>query len=153
MVVFILFYIHLLEGKSWNNSKVTSIFELGCAHAPSPTCTRWQPCAWNHHFKFIRKLSLWFNTSDENNYFNMQDAYAKYVKEYYAGTFGVTVQSYDQKYLKRTDINKDSSSRLWWFQVCTEVAYFQVAPSNDSIRSSKVDAKQVPYPFCWLYIN
>jgi len=126
--------------------------ELGCAHAPSPTCTWWQPCAWDHHFKFIRKLSLWFNASDVNNYFNLQDAYAKYVKEYYAGTFGVSVQSYDQKYLKRTDINEDSSARLWWFQVCTEVAYFQVAPSNDSIRSSKVDTKQVPYPYCWLYI-
>jgi len=82
----------------------------------------------------------------------MQDAYAKYVKEYYAGTFGVTVQTYDQKYLKRTDINEDSSARLWWFQVCTEVAYFQVAPSNDSIRSSKVDTKQVPYPHYSLYI-
>jgi len=82
----------------------------------------------------------------------MQDAYAKYVKEYYSGTFGVTVQSYDQKYLKRTDINEDSASRLWWFQVCTEVAYFQVAPSNDSIRSSKVDTKQVPYPHYSLYI-
>ncbi|XP_068465657.1 probable serine protease EDA2 isoform X1 [Phaseolus vulgaris] len=72
---------------------------------------------------------------------DLVDAYAKYVKEYYSGTFGVTVQSYDQKYLKRTDINEDSASRLWWFQVCTEVAYFQVAPSNDSIRSSKVDTK------------
>ncbi|CAI8609056.1 unnamed protein product [Vicia faba] len=67
--------------------------------------------------------------------------YAKYVKEYYVGTFGVNVQIYDQEYLKRTAIDEDSSSRLWWFQVCTEVAYFQVAPSNDSIRSSKVDTK------------
>ncbi|PNX72402.1 putative serine protease EDA2-like protein, partial [Trifolium pratense] len=64
------------------------------------------------------------------------DAYAKYV-----GTFGVNVQIYDQEYLKKTEINEDSSSRLWWFQVCTEVAYFQVAPSNDSIRSSKIDTK------------
>ncbi|WVZ23806.1 hypothetical protein V8G54_002350 [Vigna mungo] len=29
---------------------------------------------------------------------DLVDAYAKYVKEYYAGTFGVSVQSYDQKY-------------------------------------------------------
>nr|KYP36933.1 Thymus-specific serine protease [Cajanus cajan] len=76
---------------------------------------------------------------------DLVDAYAKYVKEYYTGTFGVNVQTYDQKYLKKTAINEDSSARLWWFQVCTEVAYFQVAPSNDSIRSSKVDTKQVPY--------
>ncbi|KAK7360156.1 hypothetical protein VNO77_02135 [Canavalia gladiata] len=72
---------------------------------------------------------------------DLVDAYAKYVKEYYIGTFGVSVQAYDQEYLKKTAIDEDSSSRLWWFQVCTEVAYFQVAPSNDSIRSSKVDTK------------
>ncbi|XP_027345781.1 probable serine protease EDA2 isoform X1 [Abrus precatorius] len=72
---------------------------------------------------------------------DLVDTYAKYVKEYYIGTFGVNVQTYDQKYLKKTAINEDSSARLWWFQVCTEVAYFQVAPSNDSIRSSKVDTK------------
>ncbi|KHN41677.1 Putative serine protease EDA2 [Glycine soja] len=72
---------------------------------------------------------------------DLVDAYAKYVKEYYIGTFGVNVQTYDQEYLKKTAINEDSSTRLWWFQVCTEVAFFQVAPSNDSIRSSEIDAK------------
>ncbi|TKY55875.1 serine protease EDA2 [Spatholobus suberectus] len=72
---------------------------------------------------------------------DLVDAYAKYLKEYYIGTFSVNVQTYDQKYLKKTAINEDSSTRLWWFQVCTEVAYFQVAPSNDSIRSSKIDTK------------
>jgi hypothetical protein len=30
-------------------------------------------------------------------------------------------------------------SRLWWFQVCSEVAYFQVAPKNDSIRSTEIN--------------
>ncbi|KAL2333770.1 hypothetical protein Fmac_014983 [Flemingia macrophylla] len=72
---------------------------------------------------------------------DLVNAYAKYLKEYYIGTFGVNVRTYDQKYLKETVINEDSSTRLWWFQVCTEVAYFQVAPSNDSIRSSKIDTK------------
>ncbi|XVF17991.1 hypothetical protein REPUB_Repub10bG0173100 [Reevesia pubescens] len=68
-------------------------------------------------------------------------AYAKYVKEYYVGSFGVSVETYNQKHLKNTAVDEGSSDRLWWFQVCTEVAYFQVAPSNDSIRSSKVDTK------------
>ncbi|KAE9614603.1 putative dipeptidyl-peptidase II [Lupinus albus] len=72
---------------------------------------------------------------------DLVDAYAKYVKDYYLGTFGVNIQTYDQKYLKNTAVSEDSSTRLWWFQVCTEVAYFQVAPSNDSIRSSKVDTR------------
>ncbi|XP_022741136.1 probable serine protease EDA2 [Durio zibethinus] len=66
-------------------------------------------------------------------------AYAKYVKEHYIGSIGVSVQTYNQKHLKNTAVSEDNSDRLWWFQVCTEVAYFQVAPSTDSIRSSKVD--------------
>ena len=32
-------------------------------------------------------------------------------------------------------------SRLWWFQVCSEVAYFQVAPKNDSVRSAQVNTR------------
>ncbi|KAK5784647.1 hypothetical protein PVK06_039173 [Gossypium arboreum] len=68
-------------------------------------------------------------------------AYAKYVKEYFVGTFGVSVETYNQKHLKNTAVNEGSSDRLWWFQVCTEVAYFQVAPSNDTVRSSKIDTK------------
>ncbi|KAM3238819.1 putative serine protease EDA2 [Capsicum annuum] len=69
------------------------------------------------------------------------NAYATYVKEYYIKTFGVSVKTYDQENLKNTVVNGDTSDRLWWFQVCTEVAYFQVAPMNDSIRSSKVDTR------------
>ncbi|KAF7828935.1 putative serine protease EDA2 [Senna tora] len=72
---------------------------------------------------------------------DLVNAYAKYVKEYYLGTFGVDVQTYNQKHLKNTAISEDSSDRLWWFQVCTEVAYFQVAPADDSVRSSKVDTR------------
>lgn len=69
------------------------------------------------------------------------DAYASYVKDYYLGSFGVSVDTYNQEHLKSTASGEDSSDRLWWFQVCTEVAYFQVAPANDSIRSSKVDSR------------
>lgn len=31
--------------------------------------------------------------------------------------------------------------RQWWYQVCTEVAYFQVAPAKGSIRSPGVNEK------------
>ncbi|KAG6397421.1 hypothetical protein SASPL_143588 [Salvia splendens] len=75
---------------------------------------------------------------------DLVEAYAKYVKEYYIDYIGVDVDTYDQQQLKKDKISSSSSSaRLWWFQVCTEVAYFQVAPANDSIRSSKLDTRQV----------
>lgn len=77
----------------------------------------------------------------KNNGKDLVDAYAAYVKDYYLGSFGVSIQTYNQQHLKNTVLNGDSSDRLWWFQVCTEVAYFQVAPSNDSVRSSKVDTR------------
>lgn len=73
----------------------------------------------------------------------LQEAYAKYVKEYYVNSFGAGVETYDQNHLKNTSLDGDTADRLWWFQVCTEVAYFQVAPSNDSVRSSKVDTRHV----------
>lgn len=72
---------------------------------------------------------------------DLVDAYAKFIKEFYLGNEGESTQDYNQKNLKNTAITENSSGRLWWFQVCTEVAYFQVAPSNDSIRSSKVDTR------------
>ncbi|KAJ8443628.1 hypothetical protein Cgig2_019610 [Carnegiea gigantea] len=72
---------------------------------------------------------------------DLVDAYASYVKDYYLGTFGAKVETYNQEHLKATSAGEASSDRLWWFQVCSEVAYFQVAPANDSIRSSKIDTK------------
>ncbi|OVA20413.1 Peptidase S28 [Macleaya cordata] len=80
---------------------------------------------------------------------NLVDAYASYVKDYYLGSFGVGIQTYNQQHLKSTALSEDSADRLWWFQVCTEVAYFQIAPLNDSIRSSKVDTRH----FCLSLIH
>ncbi|KAG6392789.1 hypothetical protein SASPL_147015 [Salvia splendens] len=74
---------------------------------------------------------------------DLVEAYAKYVKEYYIDYIGADVEAYGQQQLKRAKISDIVSARLWWFQVYTEVAYFQVAPANDSIRSSKVDTRQV----------
>ncbi|CAO2830544.1 unnamed protein product [Amaranthus hypochondriacus] len=67
------------------------------------------------------------------------EAYASYVKDFFIGSTGFKVETYNQNYLKNT--TSGSSDRSWWFQVCSEVAYFQVAPANDSIRSSQVNTK------------
>ncbi|KAM0839644.1 hypothetical protein ACQ4PT_060176 [Festuca glaucescens] len=71
---------------------------------------------------------------------DLVEAFAHYVNKYYIGTFGASVASYDQQYLKNTT-PAESSYRLWWYQVCSEVSYFQVAPKNDSIRSAKLDTR------------
>ncbi|KAJ0464100.1 putative dipeptidyl-peptidase II [Helianthus annuus] len=76
---------------------------------------------------------------------DLVNAYANYIKEYYVGSFGAEVETYNQESLKKTTLSDSSGDRLWWFQVCTEVAYFQVAPANDSIRSSKVDTRHEHY--------
>ncbi|VFQ75489.1 unnamed protein product [Cuscuta campestris] len=70
---------------------------------------------------------------------DLVNAYATYVKENFVKDFGVNVETYNQEHLKNTSVEGDTADRLWWFQVCTEVAYFQVAPTNDSVRSSRVD--------------
>ncbi|KAG6518810.1 hypothetical protein ZIOFF_022291 [Zingiber officinale] len=70
-----------------------------------------------------------------------QEAYAEYVKDYYIGKFGSLIETYDQQYLKNTTPGENSADRLWWFQVCTEVAYFQVAPKNDTVRSPNIDTR------------
>uniref|UniRef100_A0ACD5U513 Uncharacterized protein n=1 Tax=Avena sativa TaxID=4498 RepID=A0ACD5U513_AVESA len=71
---------------------------------------------------------------------DLVEAFAHYVNKYYVGTFGASVASYDQQYLKNTT-PAESSYRLWWYQVCSEVSYFQVAPKNDSVRSAKLDTR------------
>uniref|UniRef100_A0A0R0L1E8 Uncharacterized protein n=1 Tax=Glycine max TaxID=3847 RepID=A0A0R0L1E8_SOYBN len=82
---------------------------------------------------------------------DLVNAYAKYVKEYYIGTFGVDVKTYDQKYLIRNAMSEDNSARLWWFQVCTEVAYFQWLPqmivfAPQKLTQSKFLSKQTSSP-------
>ncbi|KAI5083291.1 hypothetical protein GOP47_0003034 [Adiantum capillus-veneris] len=71
---------------------------------------------------------------------DLLEAYAEYVKEYYIKTFGASVDTYNQEHLKETEAGVNSGDRQWWYQVCTELAYFQVAPENNSIRSHLVNS-------------
>ncbi|XP_010526786.1 PREDICTED: probable serine protease EDA2 [Tarenaya hassleriana] len=72
---------------------------------------------------------------------DLVEAYAKYVREFSIGVFGLSAKTYGRKHLRDTALAKDSEDRLWWFQVCTEVAYFQVAPANDSVRSQQINTE------------
>ncbi|XP_062205766.1 probable serine protease EDA2 isoform X2 [Phragmites australis] len=71
---------------------------------------------------------------------NLVETYARFVKDFYIKEMETPVFSYDQDYLKNTTPD-DSSSRLWWFQVCSELAYFQVAPKTDSVRSARINTR------------
>lgn len=71
----------------------------------------------------------------------VQEAYAKYVREYCVEVFGLSAKTYSRKHLLDTAVTPESADRLWWFQTCTEVAYFQVAPANDSIRSHQINTE------------
>lgn len=69
-------------------------------------------------------------------------AYVEYVQSFFYGHFGGLASDYDQSAL--LDVSSkgpNAVSRAWWFQCCSEVAYFQTAPLNDSIRSTKVNLK------------
>lgn len=72
---------------------------------------------------------------------DLLEVYADYVKDYYINVFGASVDTYDQEHLKKTKAGVESGDRQWWYQVCTELAYFQVAPEKNSIRSHLVDSK------------
>lgn len=46
-----------------------------------------------------------------------QEAYADYVKDYYLGSFGETIQTYDQENLKNVSVGEDSGNVFNDFQV------------------------------------
>ncbi|KAL1191913.1 putative serine protease EDA2 [Cardamine amara subsp. amara] len=70
---------------------------------------------------------------------DLMEAYSKYVRDYCMRLWGLHVRTYNRKHMRNTVVTKDSAYRLWWFQACTELAYFQVAPANDSVRSQQIN--------------
>ncbi|KVI08790.1 Peptidase S28 [Cynara cardunculus var. scolymus] len=61
---------------------------------------------------------------------DLVSAYAKYVKEFYVGSFGADVQSYNQENLKS---DYESGDRLWWYHLdlCKNVFGEDVYPVVD----------------------
>lgn len=72
---------------------------------------------------------------------DLLEGYSEYVNGYYLEVFGASIDTYDQEHLKNTTAGPQSGDRQWWYQVCTEFAFFQVAPANNSIRSHLVNTK------------
>ncbi|CAA7022121.1 unnamed protein product [Microthlaspi erraticum] len=77
----------------------------------------------------------------KKNGIDLVETYSKYVRDYCIGVWGLRARMYNRRNLRNTVVTADSTYRLWWFQVCTELAYFQVAPSNDSVRSHQINTE------------
>ncbi|KAF3500831.1 hypothetical protein F2Q69_00040542 [Brassica cretica] len=72
---------------------------------------------------------------------DLVETYSKYVRDHCMKVWGLHVRPYNRKHLRNTVVTADSTYRIWWFQVCTELAYFQVAPANNSVRSQQINTE------------
>eukprot|EP00033_Pygsuia_biforma_P000304 GCRY01000372.1.p1 GENE.GCRY01000372.1~~GCRY01000372.1.p1 ORF type:complete len:492 (+),score=117.28 GCRY01000372.1:92-1477(+) len=74
-------------------------------------------------------------------YLNNEDliaAYANYTQSFFFKRFA-SAKDYSTAYQQQIHVPSASGSRQWWWQKCTEFAYFQNAPAEGSIRSQKVN--------------
>jgi hypothetical protein len=67
---------------------------------------------------------------------SLVEAYANYVTNFWMSIFGPASQYSTQVQQK---IQPSDGSRQWWYQTCSELAYFQNAPAVGSIRSKFVN--------------
>jgi pimeloyl-ACP methyl ester carboxylesterase len=73
---------------------------------------------------------------------DMLEACLSYMRSFFYKEMGQEPLSYGMQHLKNESVHSEfATDRCWWWQKCTEVAFFQVAPVNGSIRSHKVDLK------------
>lgn len=71
---------------------------------------------------------------------DMAEAFLSYTRSFFYNEMGNDPMSYGMQNLKNESVHsRFATDRCWWWQKCTEVAFFQVAPVNGSIRSRKVD--------------
>jgi len=68
-------------------------------------------------------------------------AYVSFVTSFFYGTMGNAADDYNLDLLASPTVDPlaGGAGRSWWWQKCTEVAYFQVAPEQGSIRSQAVN--------------
>ncbi len=46
---------------------------------------------------------------------------------------------FSASYLRDESVDEDKSGRQWWYQKCSELGFFQVAPPEYSVRSPSVN--------------
>lgn len=65
-------------------------------------------------------------------------SYVQYVNSFFYAVMGNAPSDYDSNVLANPVTGGDG--RSWWWYVCTELAYWQIAPAQGSIRSGNVTA-------------
>jgi len=69
---------------------------------------------------------------------DLVNALANLTLNSWSGLFGSPYQ-YSQDHLKNTTVKFEWADRQWWWQTCSQLAYWQVAPEKDSVRSTIID--------------
>lgn len=64
--------------------------------------------------------------------------FANYTVNYFSKVMSSPPESYSSDIMADPKVDPLQGGRQWWWMTCTELAYFQIAPERDSIRSSKV---------------
>eukprot|EP00299_Pterocystis_sp_00344_P007317 c2312_g1_i1.p1 GENE.c2312_g1_i1~~c2312_g1_i1.p1 ORF type:complete len:475 (+),score=101.20 c2312_g1_i1:33-1457(+) len=68
------------------------------------------------------------------------EALAKYMSDFFYPTLEQNGASeYSASFLQNEDVDEDKSGRQWWYQKCSELGFFQVAPEQFSVRSPLVN--------------
>jgi len=64
--------------------------------------------------------------------------FINYTVSYWYNIFGHAYH-YSTEFQKNTSVAEENADRQWWWQTCTELGYFQIAPKTGSIRSHIVN--------------
>jgi hypothetical protein len=72
---------------------------------------------------------------------SLADQFANWTVEYFYKVMGNSPDGYSSRVMSNPYVDPLMAGRQWWWMVCTELGWFQIAPSNPniSIRSDKLD--------------
>ncbi|KAG9390972.1 Peptidase S28 [Carpediemonas membranifera] len=79
----------------------------------------------------------------------LMDAFYEYIMTWFNPVMNPAgAMYYDGNYLAGSKIDTSSSQKQWWFEKCSRLAYFQVAPAGRSIRSPTYVTLDGHHDFC-----
>jgi pimeloyl-ACP methyl ester carboxylesterase len=70
---------------------------------------------------------------------SLADQLANYTTKFFYPVMGNSASEYNSTAMADPNVDPLAGSRQWWWMKCSELAYFQVAPKVNSIRSTQID--------------